>query len=166
MDRRFISHYFGDWPAIAALAAAMFFVAFALPAAAQPSHAAQDAVRAALVQWTADFNAGNTQKVCDLFSPDLLYDYPGYPERTYKDICDLLQRSLADRTKRYSYALAIKEILVSGDLAVVRLVWTLKVVRNNAPDVHTSVEPGMDLFRKQPDGSWKIIRYIAYELPG
>ena len=40
------------------------------------------------------------------------------------DICDLLQRSLSDRTKRYAYTLAIKEILVSGELAVVRLVWT------------------------------------------
>jgi ketosteroid isomerase-like protein len=24
-------------------------------------------------------------------------------------------------------------------------------------------EPGLDIFRRQPDGSWKIVRYIAYE---
>ena len=23
----------------------------------------------------------------------------------------------------------------------------------------------MDVFRKEPDGAWKIIRYIAYETP-
>ena len=28
-----------------------------------------------------------------------------------------------------------------------------------------SREPGLDVFRKQPDGSWKIARYIAYEAP-
>jgi hypothetical protein len=28
-----------------------------------------------------------------------------------------------------------------------------------------SKEPGLDGFRKQPDGSWKIVRYIAYEAP-
>jgi hypothetical protein len=25
-----------------------------------------------------------------------------------------------------------------------------------------SVEPGIDIFRRQPDGSWKIMRYMAY----
>ena len=24
------------------------------------------------------------------------------------------------------------------------------------------IEPGMDIFRRQPDGSWKIMRYMAY----
>jgi steroid delta-isomerase len=28
-----------------------------------------------------------------------------------------------------------------------------------------SKEPGLDVFRKQPDGSWKIVRYIAYDAP-
>jgi hypothetical protein len=29
----------------------------------------------------------------------------------------------------------------------------------------TSVEPGIDVFRRQSDGSWKISRYIGYESP-
>ena len=33
---------------------------------------------------------------------------------------DILKRSLSDKTRRYSYALAIKEILVWNDVAVVR----------------------------------------------
>lgn len=137
---------------------------FASRATAQPSDAGQTEIRAALTKWTTDFNAGNAQEVCDLFSHDLLYDYRGYPERKYKDICDLLQRSLTDRTKRYTYSLAIKEVLVSGDLAVVRLIWTLKTTRIDGPGEAISEEPGMDIFRKQPDGSWKIIQFIAYEI--
>ncbi|HEX5863802.1 MAG TPA: hypothetical protein VF014_06020 [Casimicrobiaceae bacterium] len=58
--------------------------------------------------------------------------------------------------------MAIKEILVSGDLAVVRLVWTLKATGSDMPGEVVSEEPGMDVFRKQPDGGWKITRYIAY----
>jgi steroid delta-isomerase len=136
----------------------------AAQAAAQPADA-ESAIRAALAKWTEDFNAGRAQTVCDLFSRDLRYDYRGHPERTYSNICDLLQRSLTDRTKRYAYTLAIKEILVSGELAVVRLVWTLTVTKADGSEKTVTEEPGMDVFRKQPDGAWKIIRYIAYESP-
>ena len=42
-----------------------------------------------------------------------------------------------------------------------RLVWTLTVKQDGSET--TSLEPGMDVFRRQADGTWKIIRYIAYE---
>ena len=62
-------------------------------------------------------------------------------------------------------SLDIKEVIVAGDLAVVRLVWRLKVTVPGAADAVESKEPGLDVFRRQPDGSWKIIRYVAYEEP-
>ena len=74
----------------------------------------------------------------------------------------MLKRSLGDRIKRYSYALDIKEILVWGDVAVVRLTWTLTVQPAGEP-AETSVEPGMDIFRREGDGRWRIMRYMAYE---
>jgi uncharacterized protein (TIGR02246 family) len=133
------------------------------PAVAQSDTPAQAAIRAALTQWMADFNTGRAEKVCDLFAPDLVAQYRGQPERGYDALCDLLKRSLADRGKTYSYALAIKEILVEGDLGVVRLTWTL-TVRGKGGET-TSVEPGIDIFRRQADGSWKISRYMGYESP-
>jgi steroid delta-isomerase len=27
----------------------------------------------------------------------------------------------------------------------------------------TSVEPGLDVFRREGDGRWRIVRYVAYE---
>ena len=138
-------------------------VALLGPAMAQSGTLAETAIREALIKWTRGFNAGDTAEICGLFAPELRYDYRGHPERGYDDICGLLQRSLSDRTKTYSYSLQIKEIVVSGDLAVVRLVWTLKVRPAGAATETVSEEPGMDIFRKQPDGRWKIIRYIAYE---
>jgi len=136
--------------------------AFTSPAA-QADSAAQAEIRTALTQWTADFNAGNADKVCGLFAPDLIAQYRGQPERDYDALCGVLKRSLSDRSKIYRYSLVIKEILVAGDLAVVRLVWTLKVQRKDSGPETASDEPGMDIFRRQPDGSWKISRYIAYE---
>lgn len=137
---------------------------FALPARALAAADAQSEIRAVLTKWTADFNAGRADVVCALFAPQLRYDFRGYPERGFSDVCDRLQRSLRDGSKRYVYALDIRDIIVSGDLAVVRLDWTLTVTLPNG-QVVTSREPGMDVLRKGADGAWKIIRYIAYEAP-
>jgi uncharacterized protein (TIGR02246 family) len=116
----------------------------------------------ALTQWTAAFNAGDAEKTCALFSRELRADYRGQPERGYNGQCDILKRSLSDKTRRYSYALAIKEILVWNDVAVVRLTWTLTITPKDGNTI-TSTEPGLDVFRKEADGRWRIVRYMAYE---
>jgi len=157
MPVRGIAHLPGAVIAIALLAGGT-----PQPAAAQGDQAAEAAIRETLTQWTADFNARRADKVCDLFAPDLVAQFRGQPETSYAGLCDQLTRSLTDRDKSYHYSLAIKEILVSGDLAVVRLVWTLKVERPGAPAV-TTEETGMDIFRRQPDGRWRIVRFIGYD---
>ena len=132
------------------------------PAPAAADDDAQAAIRRALLQWTADFNARRADKVCDLFEPGLIYDFQGLPEQRFDDICPGLKRALGDDTRSWTYAQPdIKEILVFGDMAVVRLTWTSTVTGGPEGEVK-SVEPGMDIFRRQPDGSWKITRYLAY----
>lgn len=143
-----------------ALLIALLPAGAASPAVA--SGAARTEIEAALVQWKDDFNAGRADKVCDLFAKDLRAEFRGQPERRYDALCALLRRSLEDRKRSYSYALAIKEILVWGDVAVVRLTWTLTVRQRASGRVTTSVEPGLDVFRRQSDGRWRIIRYLAY----
>ena len=69
---------------------------------------------------------------------------------------------MTNKTRAFSYALDIKEVLIFGDVAVVRLVWTLTIKERDGREIK-SVEPGMDIFRRQADGSWRIVRYMAYE---
>ncbi len=149
----------------ALLYGAVLSLAVAAPAAAQGETSAQAAIRAALTQWMADFNAGDSAKVCGLFARDLIAQYRGQPERGYGELCELLKRSLDDRSKSYRYALAIKEILVAGDLAVVRLTWTLTVRGKDGASETVSVEPGIDIFRREAQGDWKISRYLGYDSP-
>jgi steroid delta-isomerase len=141
----------------------VWILAFVSSSWAQPAVEAETAIRGALAKWTADFNARDASKICDLFASDLRYDFRGLPERDYEALCALLRRVLADKSRTFTYSLDIKEIIVSGDLAVVRLVWTSKL-NADGKTVETK-EPGLDVFRRQPDGSWKIARYIAYEGP-
>jgi uncharacterized protein (TIGR02246 family) len=147
-----------------ALGFALFALVTLLPLKVLAEDSAEAAIRASLAQWMQAFNSRDVEKACSLFAQDLRYDFRGYPERDYRDICDRMQRSLNDTSKTYSYDLDVREITVSGDMAVVRLIWKLTVTLPNGQQV-VSIEPGMDVFRKEPDGAWKIIRYIAYEAP-
>lgn len=144
-------------------AACLALIVTLWPAVARADGTDETAIRNALERWTQDFNERRADHVCRLFAANLRYDYRGFPERGYQDICRLLQQSLSDRSRHYAYSLRIKEVLVDGDLAVVRLVWTLTIRPADGGGAVVSEEPGMDVFRRQPDGSWKIVRYIAYE---
>ena len=156
-----------DFGRIVAGMLAMLTLMLAVRASAEDSAAAaQNQIRVALEKWKLDFNAGDGSQVCALFAPDLISDFRGQPEDTYNSLCANLQMALSDPAKRYHYDLEIKEILVSGDLAVVRLVWTLKLRSKSGVSEQVTREPGMDIFRRQADGSWKISRYMAYESPG
>jgi uncharacterized protein (TIGR02246 family) len=125
----------------------------------------EKAIRDALTKWTADFNSRDATRICDLFAPDLRYDFRGSPERDYNAMCSLPHRALSDQAKKITYSFDIKEIIVSGDMAIVRLVWTSKVSQAGSSQVIETREPGLDVFRRQPDGTWRIARYMAYEAP-
>jgi ketosteroid isomerase-like protein len=118
-------------------------------------------IRAALEQWRLDFNARRSANICGLFANDLRYDFRGLPEQNYALLCDRLHWALGDTTKSLHYDLRIKEIIASGSLAAVRLTWLSTLTANGNSATHE--EPGLDVFQRQADGRWKIIRYIAYE---
>jgi steroid delta-isomerase len=140
---------------------ALAIVALSAPALAQPSAEAE--IRAAFAQWTQDFNARRADQTCDLFAKDLVANYRGVPERGYDRQCKILHDSLSDSARSYRYALTIKEILVFGDIAMARIVWTL-VIRDTASGKETTViEPGLDLFRRDSNGKWRVFRYVAYD---
>lgn len=140
-------------------------VFLSLCAAGSPEDAEME-IRAALEGWTEDFNDERTDKVCDLFAPDLIANYGDYPEKNYESLCGQLKSSLRDPEKTFRYSLDIQEIMVSGDMAVVRLVWTLTVYDSRGELLETTKDRGMDVFRRQEDGSWRIYRYLAYPIEG
>src|SRR5207248_5654938 len=98
---------------------------------------------------------------CEIFATDLIANYQGQPERDYASVCALLRTALRETDATYRYSLRIGEILVSGDTAVVRLAWTLAVDKPGSPE-QVIEEPAIDIFRRHPDGTWKITRYLAY----
>ena len=139
-------------------------VAMMLYAAAPRAGDDAAAIEKQLRQWAEHFNAGRAEKVCDLFAPDLVADYRGQPEKNYETLCTALRRDLTAGRRDYRYVLELNEVMVSGDLAVVRLIWHLTVTDKQTGATATSSDRGLDVFRRQPDGQWRISRFIGYEM--
>ena len=143
-------------------------LAVVLAVASTPGTSLADAAadQAAILQrfqdWTAAFNARDPDGACDLFAPDLRYAVPEIVDGTRETMCGHLAAVLARPDLRLRYdGPAVHEIIVTGDLAVVRLTWTLTTESNTGTD--TTTEEGMDIFRRQPDGRWSIARFIAFD---
>jgi uncharacterized protein (TIGR02246 family) len=115
------------------------------------------AIEASLRQWPNDFNAKNVASVCGLFADDVTLSYPGGQDSGRGELCERMTKLFDDPVKRYAYAQPdIREVVVDGDLATVRLFWTLTVTDAAGKVLDTGVEDGLDVFTRQPDGSWKI----------
>lgn len=115
-------------------------------------------IRTRLQQWTASFNSGDKFGACDLFSKSLVSDVQGQGSAGYETRCATISKALDDPHRTFRYDLDVKEIIVDRAIAVVRLNWTLKI----SPGDLISRETGLDVFRKEGDGRWRIIRFIAY----
>jgi ketosteroid isomerase-like protein len=146
------------------IATAASFAATVPCAIAQPV-SDEAAIRATLKQWMADFNAGRAEKVCDIFASVLRADVKGAGERDFDAQCKLLHDALADPTRSFSYALDIRDVFTAGDMAAVRLVWTLTTRVKETAAATTVEEQGLDVFGRDGDGHWRIIRFISYERP-
>lgn len=142
------------------LAALVAFVALAPAVLADPA-AEEAAIRQRFLDWTEAFNARDADGACDLFAPDLAYALPEVAQGIGATICGNFARLFArpGLTLRYDPPL-IHEILIEGDLAVVRLRWTLTTEADGLRE--TGVEEGMDVLRRQPDGRWAIARFVAF----
>jgi ketosteroid isomerase-like protein len=142
-------------------------VALALFIGAAPAAGPNDpsAAKAAIIErlhrWTAAFNTRDLASVCGLFAPDLSYTFDDILNGSRDRLCANIATALSKPGLELRYdEPTIHEILVSGDLAVVRLTWTLTEEKNGTRDVNP--EEGMDVFRRAPNGVWSIMRYIAF----
>jgi len=145
-------------------AALLVFACLPWTVAAHAASAEAD-IHAVLVDWMNAFNAGRVDHVCDIFAPALRTDNKGVPERDFDAQCKLLHTVLSDPNTAYSYALDLKDITIIGDMAAVRLVWTLSARNRTTGEVKKTEEQGLDVFGRGGDGQWRILRFMTYERP-
>lgn len=136
----------------------LVFLVLAGPAAAGDDEAQ---IRQRLLDWREAFNARDAAGACDLFAPDLVYSVPEVIHGSQKTMCDNFARVFAKPGLTLTYAEpVIHEMIMSDDIAIVRLTWTLATEADGKTE--TTTEEGMDIFARQPDGRWSISRFIAF----
>ncbi len=142
-----------------------FFVLSCFLATAVSAHADANADRAAITarlqHWATAFNTHDAAGIRDLFTPDLVAIVPGAIDGTRDSLCANLAALLARPDLQLHYDNPeIREIIVSGDIAVVRPIWTLTTRKGGEQDVST--EAGIDIFQRQTDGTWSISRFASF----
>jgi len=90
-----------------------------------------------------------------LFAPNLVVTILGELNGNRQAFCRRLGALLAKPEPHRHYDNPdIREIIVAGDIAVVRLFWTLTARKGSEQD--TTQEAGMDIFEREPDGKCKV----------
>jgi ketosteroid isomerase-like protein len=130
----------------------------------EPSAITDEAhIRAALADWVDATRNGDYLKASQIWAPDLIGWYPGQPDDTYEREQESARRVRPPDAPRSIPSLTIVEVMVSGDLAVVRDIWRITRIAG-ADTTHSSLR-SFEVWRRQPDGAWRIVRWISAPEP-
>lgn len=148
----------------------MILVAFAITVSAQTARPKSssstqekdiEAVRAAVIAMGEAFNAKDPAALMALHAQDVILTDPGIPDQSHA----ALAKSYGELSRlkpgiTVTTSPTIEEILASGDLAVVRVVWTTVETTNARKS--TRFMKGLQVWRRESDGSWKFARGMNF----
>jgi ketosteroid isomerase-like protein len=124
--------------------------------AVEPTQAQEDeaVIRQSLADWLVAFNSGDYAKAAQVWAPDMRGWGDG-AEDSYQQEMDGAKKTPKVADPKWHYALRIDEVMVEGDMAVVHDTWT-----ETGPTGKTRSFGSFEVWRRQPDKSWKISRWI------
>lgn len=117
------------------------------------SAAAEASIRSALQQWVEAANRQDFNAALKIWAPDLIGWYPGIPDASYAQYAGYATNP--PKQAPATYKLSIDEVMVSGPMAVARVTW------NVSGSGYSSSIRSIEVWKKQPDGSWKVSRYLS-----
>lgn len=110
--------------------------------------------------WVDAFNHKNLAGSCNLFSKNLLASYQGVPPKNYYTVCNGFKK-IFHETRDYQYHFKLHQIYRANDLAAVRITWYLRISEQGKL-ISTVQDEGLDIFKQNKRGEWKIINYLGY----
>ena len=124
--------------------------------------AAVKAIQDSEVQWNQDYAARDVDKIMDHYADDAVLMVPGAPTTHGKAAIREGVRSMAaDPAMALKFASTRVEVAKSGDLAWTQGTYTLTLTDPHSQQVVNDHGSYVTTYRKQPDGSWKVVADIA-----
>jgi ketosteroid isomerase-like protein len=133
------------------------FAVASLAHAAADNAAAEKQIRSALSAWVQAANRGDYKAASSVWAPDLIGWAPSSPDDSYAR--EAQYAKLPVKPPQTTYALKIDEVINDGSLAVVRDIWTQTTKQDSGPDKAETFR-SFEVWRRQPDKTWKISRWI------
>ena len=147
----------------AILCAYAFFMTEATPLHAQPAD--KQSIQKLNDDWAAAIHTKDVVQLAGMVTDDVVFLPPGYPAIRGRQSVEAMYTSFFAQFIRVEQTASIDEIQVAGEWA---FAWgTEKLVlvpKGGGPPIRMQGK-GMSIYRRQPDGSWKIARGINNSVP-
>ncbi|HYR08463.1 MAG TPA: nuclear transport factor 2 family protein [Longimicrobium sp.] len=148
----------------------LLIAALHAPAAAQQTAVHEpaadvEALRALVIRSGEAFNARDPDAIIALYSREVVLTYPGIPDQDYETL-DAGYREMTDLPAGVTVTTAptIEEIIVSGDMGVVRVTWNTTTVRAEPAQASTRQLRDLQVWLREADG-WKFFRGMHFRVP-
>jgi ketosteroid isomerase-like protein len=164
---KFQAKYFGDYMKRFTLNVILFAAVFFLPLFAQENAAQSDilVIKNRLNEWVDSFNHRDLKKLQSVYQKDFLASYPNQTDQnldiTFKSYEHLFQNSFLEM----KISIKVLEIEASENLAYVRLNQTSEVKPKGAKKAEYGTDAGIQIWKKQNDGTWQLSRSVMIPLP-
>jgi ketosteroid isomerase-like protein len=146
----------------------LLLAASALGASGQtPPQAAvvEKQIRQSLADWMEATNHRRYDRANEVWAPGVVGWFPEAPAFSMDEAYRVAGVAKGSEKPYGTYELTIDEILVGGELAVVRDVWR-ETIHFPGTDA-TAARPikSFEVWKPQPDGKWRITRWISAPEP-
>lgn len=117
-------------------------------------------IDALFTEYGASLGAGDAERWIDLWTEDGVQSPPGAPPNVGRDVIFASISAAMDQFAFEDMQIGIDEVLVAGDLAIARGLYTVTYVPHDGSDPIPVDGKYTSTFQRQPDGSWKLYRDI------
>ena len=121
-----------------------------------------ETIKQAVIQTGVAFNERNPDGILAHYAPDILVSYPNVADTDYAGFAEAFSGLRNRPPGLVSTKADIHEIIVSGDLAMVRVSWITTTKQADPAKEVTRRARDMQIWQRQTDGSWKFTRGLWF----